>query len=85
MLSWRSMSVQAARKTLVPPRGGADGATAVVGVQHVPEERVQNRDGEQTVVVPLPQIMDAIGKVTQRAPERRHSRVVEQMWILLCL
>ena len=46
---------------------------------HVPEERVQNRDGEQTVVVPVPQIMDAIGEVTERAPERMHSRVVEHI------
>ena len=34
----------------------------------VPQERVQNRDGEQTVAVPVTQIMDAIGEVTQRAP-----------------
>ena len=39
-----------------------DAATAVDGVQHVPKEHVQIRDGEQTVVVPVPQIMDAIGK-----------------------
>ena len=59
--------------------GCDDAATAVDDVHHVPEERVQNRDGEQTVVVPVPQIMDAIGDVTQRAPERMHSRVVEQI------
>ena len=50
-------------------------ATAVGDDQHVPPERVQNRDGEQTVAVPVPQIMEAIGEVTQRA----HSRVVEQI------
>ena len=32
-----------------------------------------------TVVVPVPQIMDAVGEVTQRAPVRMHSRVVEQI------
>ena len=47
-----------------------DAATAVVDVQHVQEERVQNRDGEQTVVVTVPQIMDAIGEVTPRVVEQ---------------
>ena len=47
-----------------------DAATAVVDVQHVPQERVQNRDGEQTVVVPVPQIMDAIGEVTPQVVEQ---------------
>ena len=59
--------------------GCDDAATAVDDVQHVPEERVQNRDGKQTVVVPVPQILDAVGEVTQRAAERMHSRVVEQI------
>ena len=33
-------------------------------VQHVPKERVQNRDGELIGVVPVPQITDDIGEVT---------------------
>ena len=56
-----------------------EAATAVDDVEHLPKERVQNRNGEQTVAVPVPQFMDAIGEVTQRAPERMHSRVVEQI------
>ena len=45
----------------------------------VPKEHVQNRDGELIGVVPVPQITDDIGDVTQRAPERIHTRVVEQI------
>ena len=48
-------------------------------VQHVPKERVQNRDGERIGVVPVPQITDDVGEVTQRAPERMHARVGEQI------
>ena len=33
-----------------------EAATAVDDVQHVPKERVQNRDGEQTVAVPVPAV-----------------------------
>ena len=43
---------------------------------HVPKEHVQNR---LIGVVPVPQITDDIGEVTQRAPERMHTRVVEQI------
>ena len=31
------------------------------------------------MALPVPQFMDAIGDRTQRAPERMHSRVVEQI------
>ena len=53
-------------------------------VQHVPKERVQNRDGELIGVVPVPQITDDIGEVTQRAPERMHVRVGEQLVDIVC-
>ena len=34
--------------------------------------------GEQIEAVPVPQITDDIGEVTQRVPERMHARVGEQ-------
>ena len=40
---------------------------------------MQNRDGELIGVVPVPEISDDIGEVTQRAPECMHARVGEQI------
>ena len=67
--TWRAYCAEDVGSCHEEVLGRDDAASAVDGVQHVPKEHVQIRDREQTLVVPVPQIMDAIGEVTPRVVE----------------